>query len=204
MTAATRTRVTLGEQVAHSAGAGQSRCPEPVRQQVGARRRRTSRGGTGWLTAGRSRPRRRRLAVLGPGHQRARRTAVGRRIPAPVADGVGVHEVEPLVGASPANSARALGRPTVFQPMCGSDRRPGAARPRRATPPALGRPRRARRRARTGSACRRRCPAPAGRRPAAVDELGPRGPQPGHAGGEGADARAPRGRRRPSPRRSRG
>ena len=126
-----------------------------------------------------------RLAVLGPGQRGACAAA-----PAQDRDGVGVHEVEPLVASSrrTAPARRAAGR-------CSS---PCAAAPGR---PA-GRRRRASRRSpsvalavldarrRTAPACPTQMPS-TGRPPASAlgDDLVPADrAQPGHAGGERADA----------------
>ena len=97
-------------------------------------------------------------------HQRRAGAAVGDQLP--VADAVGVHEVEPLVLDAGEQHATRAATSTVFQPMCGTT---GACS--RSTPPGHS-PQPSvvdavlDARARTAPACRRRCRAPAGRRPA--------------------------------------
>ena len=141
---------------------------DPVAQQRGRRRRRTSRGGTGSRTSGpfstaatnRSPPCSAQVTSGGRG------AAVGDQ--RPVAHGVGVHEVEPLV--LDAGEQRA-------SPSGDLDGVPAHVRHDRRLQP-LDRPRATRRSPRCSTPCstprveqhlhaRRRCRAPAGRRRAA-------------------------------------
>ena len=104
-------------------------------------------------------------AVLGPGHQRVRGS--GRWSPA---SSRGRRRSARSRTARPRRRRTAAvpaGASTVFQPMCGTDRRLQPLDRRPATRRSPRSRRRARRRARTGSACPRRCRAPAGRRRAA-------------------------------------
>ena len=105
------------------------------------------------------------LAVLRPGHER--RADRVRRLQLPAAHAVGVHEVEARPGLH-AGEQRRPGRrrdgvPAHVRQHVRLEPLDGA----RPLPAALGALVRARRRARTAPACRRRCRAPAGRRRAA-------------------------------------
>ena len=87
-------------------------------------------------TAGRSRPRRRRAPRARPRSPGADGTA--RRPRVPRLHGIGVHEVEALVGDAGEQRATRPGRRRCSSPCAAGSRR-AAPRRRRATPPALGR-----------------------------------------------------------------
>ena len=173
---------------------------DPVAQQRARPRRRTSRGGTGWRTAGRSRPPRR------TGRRRARpRSPAGARGAVvgpqrPVAHAVGVHEVEPLV-LDARRTASCPRAPRRCSSPCGVRRAPAAARrrPGHSSSPGVSTP--------CSTPCSKstcmptQMPStgrpPASRRPM-ISWPSDRA-QPVDAGRERADARARRARRRPSP-----